>query len=152
MKKFRLILIIVVLLSLLAANGWWLFSANSASGNGGSNFAKLLQSTPPAASFIEVKNLVITLQGEGGRERYMLLDLVLVVHGEEQSSKAEAFLPAVRGATVALLNNQPYSEVRARPIMELHDQLMKRYHQESSQLGFAPLPFDDVMISKMVFQ
>lgn len=151
MKKSLVIIFIILLLAVLAAGGWWALSAKQTSGHEGV-VGSLFHSAPPEAGFLEVQDLIITLQGEEGRERYLLLDLVLVVRGEDQSAKATRFEPAVRSATVALLNNQPYASLRTRPVSQLHDELLKRYQQESSRLGLDTLPFDDVMISKMVFQ
>jgi len=149
MKKTLILTVVIVILALIGGASWWLLTHNTATNKGTTSW---FASTPPQASFIEVKDLVITLQAEEHRPRYLLVDVVLVVRGEEQSAQAEAFEPAVRSATVALLNNQPFDDVRARTTQELHDQLLKRYQQVAQQLGLQSLPFEDIMISKMVFQ
>lgn len=151
MKKSVVIVSLILLLVLTGLGGWWFFAARQSPEAAG-GLSKLFESAPPQASFIDVNDLIITLQGENGRERYLLLDLVLVVRGEEHAARAMAFEPAVRSATVGLLNNQPYAALRARQIPELHDQLLKKYREDAARLGVTPLPFEDVMISKMVFQ
>ncbi|MBT0725197.1 hypothetical protein HH682_12370 [Rosenbergiella sp. S61] len=152
MKKPLIILLIVILLALIGGGGWWLMSHHTEDKKGTEGIGSWFTSKPPQASFIEIKDLVITLQAEENRPRYLLLDVVLVVRGEEQSTQSQAFEPAVRSATVALLNNQPFDDVRSRTLLTLHDQLLKRYRDEAAHLGFQALPFDDIMISKMVFQ
>ncbi|MBT0727582.1 flagellar basal body-associated FliL family protein [Rosenbergiella australiborealis] len=152
MKKSFIIASIILLLIIIGAGGAWMLSQKSEPKADDQGIGHWFKSQPPRASFIEIKDLVITLQADDNRPRYLLLDVVLVVRGEEQSAQAQAFEPAVRSATVGLLNNQPFSDVRARTIPELHDQLLKRYQEEANQLGLKTLPFDDIMISKMVFQ
>lgn len=152
MKKSLILVFIVIFLAVIGAGGWWLMADHKAENKGTQGMGSWFKSKPPQASFIEIKDLVITLQAEENRPRYLLLDIVLVVRGEEQSTQAQAFEPAVRSATVALLNNQPFDEVRSRTLPALHDQLLKRYQDEAKHLGFQTLPFDDIMISKMVFQ
>jgi len=152
MKKSLLLVLIVILLAIIGVGGWWLMADHKTENNETQGMGSWFKSKPPQASFIEIKDLVITLQAEENRPRYVLLDVVLVVRGEEQSTQAQAFEPAIRSATVALLNNQPFDQVRSRTLPELHDQLLKRYQDEAKHLGFQVLPFDDIMISKMVFQ
>lgn len=152
MKKSLIIVVIVLLLAVIGVGGWWIMADHKTENKASQGMGSWFKSKPPQASFIEIKDLVITLQAEENRPRYLLLDVVLVVRGEEQSTQSQAFEPAVRSATVALLNNQPFDEVRSRTILSLHDQLLKRYQDEAAHLGFQALPFDDIMISKMVFQ
>ena len=152
MKKTLIILSVVLLLIIMGGVGWWLLAPHGDAKKSSPSTSGWFASKPVQASFVEVKDLVITLQAEENRPRYLLLDVVLVVRGEEQSTQAEAFEPAVRSATVALLNNQPFDDVRTRTTQTLHDQLLKRYQEAARQLGLQTVPFDDIMISKMVFQ
>lgn len=108
-------------------------------------------SEPQAVEFVEVKNLVITLKGNSRTERYLLLELNLATSGADNTRKAEEMIPAIRGATVSLLSDMEYSAVRALSVNELHDQLKAAYEARFRSLNIN-VPFDDVIISKMVFQ
>lgn len=83
MKKSVVIVSLILLLVLTGLGGWWFFAARQSPEAAG-GLSKLFESAPPQASFIDVKDLIITLQGENGRERYLLLDLVLVVRGRNK--------------------------------------------------------------------
>lgn len=101
--------------------------------------------------FVEISNIMITLRSEGDRERYMLLELALSARDSAAVSKIEMLLPAIRGATVAMLSDMDYSAVRAMHIAELHDKLMAAYTARFAELK-QPVPFNDVTISKMLLQ
>ncbi|MGZ0750824.1 flagellar basal body-associated FliL family protein [Kluyvera sichuanensis] len=101
--------------------------------------------------FVEVKNIVVTLRGEDNRERYMLLELALTAVDNESAQLTEQMLPAIRGATVALLTDMEYSVVRAMRVVDMHDKLMEAYSAKFKQLNNS-LPFTDVIISKMLLQ
>lgn len=101
--------------------------------------------------FVEIKNVVITLKGNGDTERYLLLELNLATSSTEDASKARDMIPAVRGATVSLLSDLDYDEVRAMSVNQLHDKLQAAYVERFRSLKM-DVPFEDVIISKMVFQ
>ncbi|UGS41810.1 flagellar basal body-associated FliL family protein [Pseudocitrobacter corydidari] len=104
-----------------------------------------------AVEFVEIKNLVITLKGSNRTERYLLLELNLATSSPENTRKSEEMIPAIRGATVSLLSDMEYSAVRALTVNELHNKLKAAYDARFSSLNMT-VPFDDVIISKMVFQ
>ncbi|HCQ7756858.1 flagellar basal body-associated FliL family protein [Citrobacter sp. 50677481] len=104
-----------------------------------------------SVEFVEIKNLVITLKGSGRTERYLLLELNLATNGPDNTRKSEEMIPAIRGATVSLLSDMEYSAVRALSVGELHNKLKTAYEARFSSLNMN-VPFDDVIISKMVFQ
>lgn len=104
-----------------------------------------------SVEFVEIKNVVITLKGKGQSERYLLLELNLATNGPENTRKAQDMIPAVRGATVSLLSDLDYDEVRGMSVNVLHDKLQAAYAARFSSLKMS-VPFDDVIISKMVFQ
>ncbi|MEO3989829.1 flagellar basal body-associated FliL family protein [Pseudocitrobacter cyperus] len=108
-------------------------------------------SEPQSVEFVEVKNLVITLKGSSSAERYLLLELNLTTSSPENTRKSEEMIPAIRGATVSLLSDMNYSAVRALSVNELHNKLKAAYDARFSSLNMN-VPFDDVIISKMVFQ
>ena len=101
--------------------------------------------------FVVVENLVITLKGGGGKERYLLLELNLATSGADNVRQSEEMIPAIRGATVSLLSDMEYSAVRALSVNALHDKLKAAYDARFSSLKMN-VPFNDVIISKMVFQ
>lgn len=101
--------------------------------------------------FVEIKNVVITLRGSGQKERYLLLELNLATSDAESSRKAQEMIPAVRGATVSLLSDLDYDVVRAMSVEEMHKKLLDAYAARFESLKMS-IPFNDVIISKMVFQ
>lgn len=108
-------------------------------------------SEPLPVEFVEIKNVVITLKSDSQSERYLLLELNLTTNGPENTRKSEDMIPAIRGATVSLLSDMEYSAVRAMSVNQLHDELKAAYHERFRALKMK-VPFDDVIISKMVFQ
>lgn len=147
-------LIIALVTAMLAAGmtvvGTHLLRMDEATG---SSFLSGLftSSSKESVEFVEVKNVVITLKGKGQNERYLLLELNMATNGPENAHKAQDMIPAVRGATVSLLSDMEYDSVRAMSVNELHDKLMLAYAARFSSLKM-DVPFDDVIISKMVFQ
>ncbi|MEY8713299.1 flagellar basal body-associated FliL family protein [Mangrovibacter phragmitis] len=107
--------------------------------------------TADTVEFIEITNLIITLKGIHGEPRYLLLEQALVTSHPEDARRTQALLPALRGAAVGLLNGLPYLDVRAMPVETLTQQLTARYDEQLQQLNTSK-PFEDVIISKMVFQ
>lgn len=101
--------------------------------------------------FVEINNIVINLKSDGTRDRYMLLELAFIHHDDAASKVTESLSPAIRGTTVALLSEKEYDEVRQLSVQQLHDQLMAAYRQRFKELN-TPLPFSDVVISKMLLQ
>lgn len=101
--------------------------------------------------FVEIKNVVITLQSSGSKERYLLLELALTTDESGNVQLINDMSPAVRGATVSLLSDMNYDTVRAMSVSELKARLMTAYTERFKSLN-SPMPFRDVIISKMVFQ
>lgn len=101
--------------------------------------------------FVEIKNVVITLKGNDSNERYLLLEVNLETSDPKKTQSAQDMIPAIRGATVSLLSDMDYQEVREMSIGTLHSKLKAAYIEKFASLKI-PVPFDDVIISKMVFQ
>ncbi|RPH29432.1 flagellar basal body-associated FliL family protein [Buttiauxella warmboldiae] len=101
--------------------------------------------------FVEINNIMVSLKNDGGQARYMLLELALTAKTEEAVKQTEMMIPAIRGATVALLTEKDYSLVRTLSVNDLHDELMGAYQARFKQLN-SRIPFDDVIISKMLLQ
>lgn len=108
-------------------------------------------SSKESVEFVEIKNVVITLKGKSQSERYLLLELNLATSNPEDTRRTQDMIPAVRGATVSLLSDMDYDAVRAMNVNELHNQLMTAYTARFKSLKMN-VPFNDVIISKMVFQ
>ncbi len=60
-------------------------------------------------------------------------------------------VPVIQATTVNLLSSMDYQAVRHTSILDLRRQLMNEYKQDFAGLN-VPMPFDDVVISRMVFQ
>ena len=101
--------------------------------------------------FVEINNIMITLKSDGGKERYMLLELALTAATEDAVKQTEMMIPAIRGATVALLSEKDYTLVRTLSVNDLHDELLAAYRERFKQLK-TQMPFNDVIISKMLLQ
>jgi flagellar protein FliL len=108
-------------------------------------------SEPHNVEFVEIKNVVITLRGTGSNERYLLLEVNLATSDPKKTQSAEDMSPAIRGATVSLLSDMEYQAVREMSVNDLRDKLKMAYIEKFASLKI-PVPFDDVIISKMVFQ
>ncbi|MBY4953617.1 MULTISPECIES: flagellar basal body-associated FliL family protein [unclassified Pantoea] len=103
---------------------------------------------PTQVLYLEVKNQVITLKGNGSKERYLLLDLAYVANSDESLKAAEHNLPKMKSVLVAMFSGMEYDAVRTMTVDDIHMQMMARYE---GVFG-SDQPFSDVMISKMVFQ
>lgn len=101
--------------------------------------------------FVEMKNVVITLKGTGEGEHYLLLEVNLATTDADKKKRVENMIPAIRGETVSLLSDMDYDSVRAMSVKTLRDKLMAAYSEKFASLKIR-VPFDDVIISKMVFQ
>lgn len=101
--------------------------------------------------FTEVKNIVITLKNTQRNERYLLLELGLATTNDEQAKKVETIIPMLRSATVDLISTMDYQEARGISMPDLRKRLMETYRTEFTAMHLT-VPFDDVVVSKMVFQ
>jgi flagellar FliL protein len=101
--------------------------------------------------FVEIKNVVITLQSNGSKERYLLLELALAADEPREVQLINDMSPAIRGATVSLLSDMDYETVRGMSVSDLKKRLMTAYTERFKSLN-SKIPFRDVIISKMVFQ
>ncbi|HDR2158372.1 TPA: flagellar basal body-associated FliL family protein [Enterobacter cancerogenus] len=104
-----------------------------------------------SVEFVEIKNVVITLKSHRDAERYLLLELALTANSAGDARRAEELSPAIRGATVNLLSSMDYDAVRGMDVALLRDKLMQAYAERFESLK-TRMPFNDVIISKMVFQ
>ncbi|MGE4802263.1 flagellar basal body-associated FliL family protein [Yersinia hibernica] len=103
-----------------------------------------------AVQFVEIDNMIITLK-DSKNERYLQLELG-VATGDDNDIKAVVSMGLViRAATINLLSHMDYQAVRRTSIADLRQQLMSEYKKDFEKLN-VPMPFDDVIISRMLFQ
>ncbi|CNH04539.1 putative flagellar biogenesis protein [Yersinia thracica] len=100
--------------------------------------------------FVEIKNMIITLK-DTKTERYLQLELGVATGDDDDIKKVIAMVPVIQSATVNLFSHMDYQVVRNTSIVDLRRQLMNEYKKDFEKLN-APMPFDDVVISRMVFQ
>ncbi|CNH44503.1 flagellar basal body-associated FliL family protein [Yersinia pekkanenii] len=103
-----------------------------------------------SVQFVEIKNMIITLK-DNKTERYLQLELGVATGDDNDIKKVIAMVPVIQAATVNLLSSMDYQAVRHTSIVDLRRQLMSEYKKDFEKLN-APMPFDDVVISRMVFQ
>ncbi|HDL8054432.1 flagellar basal body-associated protein FliL [Yersinia enterocolitica] len=103
-----------------------------------------------AVQFVEIKNMIITLK-DNKTERYLQLELGVATGDDHDIKKVVAMVPVIQAATVNLLSSMDYQAVRQTSIVDIRRQLMNEYKKDFEKLN-APMPFDDVVISRMVFQ
>ncbi|MFQ6285230.1 flagellar basal body-associated protein FliL [Yersinia enterocolitica] len=103
-----------------------------------------------AVQFVEIKNMIITLK-DNKTERYLQLELGVATGDDNDIKKVVAMVPVIQAATVNLLSSMDYQAVRQTSIVDIRRQLMSEYKKDFEKLN-APMPFDDVVISRMVFQ
>lgn len=101
--------------------------------------------------FIEVKNILVSVNSEMQEQHYMLIDLAFAATDDEGEKKINDMAPAIRGATVALISSMNYEELRALSMDAMRQKLQAEYTICFKKLHTAT-PFTDVIISKMVYQ
>lgn len=100
--------------------------------------------------FVELKNIVITLD-DNKSERYLQLELGIATGDDDDIKRVIEMLPAIRAATVNLLTHSDYQTVRQMSVADLRRELMNEYKKEFKYFN-SEIPFDGVVISKMVFR
>lgn len=103
-----------------------------------------------SVQFVEIKNMIITLK-DTKAERYLQLELGVATGDDNDIKKVVSMVPVIQSATVNLLSHMDYQAVRNTSIVDLRRQLMNEYKKDFEKLN-AQMPFDDVVISRMVFQ
>lgn len=103
-----------------------------------------------SVQFVEIKNMIITLK-DTKAERYLQLELGMATGDDNDIKKVVSMVPVIQSATVNLLSHMDYQAVRNTSIVDLRRQLMNEYKKDFEKLN-AQMPFDDVVISRMVFQ
>lgn len=152
MKTVLLVVVMGLLMSLLTAglvvvgNAWM----KSATEGGANPFATLFskKEVPLVVGYVEQKNMMITLKGNGERERYLMLDLAFVTHSEREAAQTELDMPKLKFLVVEMFSGMQYASARLMTVEEIRMQMMSRFQSAYAQ----HLPFQDVLIAKMVYQ
>lgn len=106
---------------------------------------------PQQLQFVEVKNLVMAFRDDNAGERYLLLDLALTIRDDLHSQQTEKLLPKIKGFTTDIFSSMSYGDVRSMTVPELHQLMMDSYRSSFGELNMS-IPFDDLILSKMVFK
>jgi flagellar FliL protein len=101
--------------------------------------------------FVDIKNIVITLTDKGRNNHYLLLDLAVTTDTQDRADRVTSSIALIKSSTVNLLTNMDYETLSLMNVSELRQKLSDEYKKEYSALNLN-IPFNDVMISKMVFQ
>lgn len=138
-----------VLTAVLVVAGTQLMNSTSDDAESSSGFS-LFESKEKVAQvhYLEMKNQVITLKGNGAKERYLLLDLAYVTNSAEDQKITEHNLPKLKSTLVAMFSGMEYDTARTMTTDDIRLQMLTRYEGVFGNNQ----PFADVIISKMVFQ
>lgn len=100
--------------------------------------------------FYPVEKVIVSLR-EGGRERYFVLDLALLVEAGERSEQLKKAEPLVRSSVVSYLSTYRFEELRALPVSELQHRLEQALFADFAERK-AQAPFLQVLVSKLIVQ
>lgn len=100
--------------------------------------------------FYPVEKVIVSLR-EGGRERYFVLDLALLVEAGERSEQLKKAEPLVRSSVVSYLSTYRFEELRALPVSELQHRLEQALFADFVERK-AQAPFLQVLVSKLIVQ
>ncbi|WP_174848884.1 flagellar basal body-associated FliL family protein [Yersinia artesiana] len=139
-----LLLVILISIILLGGNPLWMKLNRELE-----TVSKSFVHGDKVVQFVELKNMVITLD-DNKSERYLQLELGIATNDDDIKRVIE-ILPAIRAATVNLLTHRDYQAVRQMSVVDLRRELMNEYKKEFEYLN-SEIPFDAVVISKMVFR
>ncbi|MGV3345510.1 flagellar basal body-associated FliL family protein [Enterobacteriaceae bacterium LUAb1] len=154
-KTFFLSLVLVVMAAILTAalvifGNAWLQDNQTGEENAGFSFFSEKESENEVA-YVEIKNVVITLRSDGGKERYLLLDLAAVTNGNEDFDLLEKVTPELKSSAVSMFAGLNYSQVRNLSIAQLRGNLLNSFNESLKKQSDKKL-VSDVLISKMIFQ
>lgn len=102
--------------------------------------------------FKPLEKFVISIDGDNTR-RYLMIDLTLVTHSQEQINSYDDYMPVIRNSLVQFfsqLNEMQVSE-RLHNVDKLEVDLQERLTSALQNYGFKPA-LDEVLITKYVVQ
>src|SRR5690625_1747604 len=89
---------------------------------------------------------VIVSRPDDGRERYFVLDLMLLTEDEDAEEKIARIDPLVRNSAISYLNGFGYQELRALAVPDLQSRLEAALFDDFERKN-VNAPFDHVLIS-----
>ncbi|RFA30712.1 hypothetical protein CAI21_04165 [Alkalilimnicola ehrlichii] len=103
--------------------------------------------------YFPVERIIVSLPSNG-RERYFVLDLMLVseqADNEAEQNRVARVEPLVRNSVISYLSDFQFEELRAIPVAELQQRLEQALLRDFREKRVAT-PFDHVLISKILVQ
>jgi len=121
-------------------------------------FTHAAQASEPAKEvskkplFKPLEKFVISIDGDNGR-RYLMLDMTLVTHSQDQLGGYDDYMPVIRNSLVQYfsLRNETQLNDELHHIDKLELDLQERLCSTLSNYGFKPA-IDEVLITKYVVQ
>ncbi len=100
--------------------------------------------------FYPVEKIIVSLRNDG-RERYFVLDLMLLAKRSDTPKRFEPVEPIVRNSVVSYLSGLKFDELRSLQIAELQARLEEAVRTDFNNKRIA-MPFEQVLVSKLIVQ
>lgn len=101
--------------------------------------------------FVSLPETVVTLHDNEGGDRYMVVELVMVVDSDKDAEKIKKDEPLYQSITVNELSDMKYEEVRALKISDIRKNIFDTLKTELVKRKMAT-PYKDLLVKKVVFQ
>lgn len=105
------------------------------------------------STFISMPEILVTLHDKDDKDRYMLVEIVLISDGKEKekSDEINASQPLYQSIAVETLSSFSYEEMRNLHISEIKDLLLTKL-KKGVAVRNLELPFEDILIKRVVYQ
>ncbi|WP_313087872.1 flagellar basal body-associated FliL family protein [Atlantibacter hermannii] len=105
------------------------------------------------AVFISLPETIITLHDKDDKDRYMLVEIVMVAQSKdkEKSDLINANQPLYQSIAVDTLSGMSYEEIRKLHVSEIKELLLAKMNQGISARKMDK-PYEDILIKKVVYQ
>ncbi|WP_213135275.1 flagellar basal body-associated FliL family protein [Citrobacter sp. FP75] len=101
--------------------------------------------------FVSLPETVVTLHDNEGGDRYMVVELVMVVDSDKDAEKIKKDEPLYQSITVNELSDMKYEDVRALKISDIRKNIFDTLKTELVKRKMAT-PYKDLLVKKVVFQ
>lgn len=103
--------------------------------------------------FISMPETIITLHDKDEKDRYMLIEIVMVADGKdkEKTDMITANQPLYQSIAVDTLSSMSYEDLRKLHISDIRDLLLTKINQGITSRKMKK-PYDDILIKKIVYQ
>ena len=103
--------------------------------------------------FISMPEILVTLHDKNLKDRYMVLELVLVANGKNKDgiNRMVADEPLYQSIAVETLSNMSYEDIRGMRISQIKDLLTKAITDGVKARQINVL-YEDILVKKVVFQ